>query len=633
MVVSRSIPAAPVARHTALRDGLLTGAAIFISSLLSIALLAYTAWQFQDAAIRKNLSRLAQAAANLVDGDLHEKIAASGVMNSADYQFALAPLVKFHKAVPEIAYLYTLIERDGKLRFGLDTAAQAQELGFDWEMEVSPLLSEYQSDSPEEDAAELAAIREGRTHVSEALYSDAFGTFLTAVAPVQNSRGQTVAVLGVDLNVKDYLTQMRDIQIAGWISIAAAALMAALLGVLVYQIRQKAQRDQDEKLRAFFEKDELEAQDQGLVRALGQAVYHHHVIPDEIFWTGEYEKLLGKLPDDKCTLREWLNFVHPDDRGRVTAEYEEAIRQKGLFLSEYRWIGDAASPPIWVEDRGVIARDAEGNAIRTDGVMLDISARKRAETELIAAKEKAETGDRIKSEFLAMMSHEIRTPMNGVIGFTNLLLDTPLTADQRDYLESVQVCGESLLRLLNDILDFSKMESGKLELEKVPFSLRKTGEEVIHLYARLSTAKPLTLHCEFSPDAPDWIRGDPSRLRQILLNLIGNAVKFTEKGSVRLRVEKIFHPQGPACRISVEDTGIGISPEQMERLFKPFSQADSSTTRRYGGTGLGLAICQRLVGAMGGALRAESVPGQGSRFFFDLPLEAVSGGPGGSPVR
>jgi PAS domain S-box-containing protein len=280
---------------------------------------------------------------------------------------------------------------------------------------------------------------------------------------------------------------------------------------------------------------------------------------------------------------------------------------------------------IYVEVSTSPIRDEEGHVVQVVHVTRNITERKKAQEELTKAKDEAERANRAKSEFLAHMSHEIRTPMNGVIGMTRFLLDTDLTPEQREYGEIVRRSAESLLKVINDILDYSKIESGKLDMESIVFDVRSVIDETSQILAAKASEKALAFSCRVDPEIPSLLCGDPGRLRQILINLAGNAVKFTKAGSVVIEVGLDGEtPTHVTLRFTIHDTGIGIPADKIDLLFQSFSQLDPSTTRKYGGTGLGLAIAKQLVQIMGGDIGVQSIDGNCSTFWFTALFEKVS---------
>ena len=376
---------------------------------------------------------------------------------------------------------------------------------------------------------------------------------------------------------------------------------------------EQALRQAEEKYRGIFEnavEGIYQSSLEGLLISCNPAMAR-------IFGYSTPEELMERVADPRTQIH-----VEPGRR----AEFVRLVQEQGVISGFEAQVYRKNGSVMWTSEtaRAVVGQD--GKLVCFEGFLEDISQRKSAEEDLRRARDAAEAASRAKGEFLANMSHEIRTPMNAIIGMTELLLETNLTAEQRDYLQTTKTSADSLLLLMNDILDFSKIEAGRLDLHPTEFGLRESLSATLSLLALRAHQKGLELGCNILPDVPELLVGDPDRLRQIILNLVGNAIKFTDKGEVIVHIEADVLDKTQAClHFKISDTGIGIPPEKQEDIFRAFVQADGSMTRKYGGTGLGLSISTRLVELMGGEIWVESEPGKGSCFHFSARFGITPG--------
>jgi len=352
-----------------------------------------------------------------------------------------------------------------------------------------------------------------------------------------------------------------------------------------------------------------------------------------VSWYGlRFAELLGYSAEELTSSPEhFMTLIHPEDRERARASLENHLTHLAVYDLEFRVLHKAGHYE-WMRARGQAERAADGTPLRLAGAMQLITDRKHAEQASLEAKLAAEAANRAKSSFLANLSHEIRTPMNGVIGMGQILAETPLDSTQREYLDIIRGSAKALLSLINDVLDLSKIEADRLELEHVEFDLIHLLYETVASTALQTAAKGIELIVTIEPAVPVLVRSDPGRLRQVILNLISNAVKFTHEGHIRLHAAAADEGGRATLTIAVTDTGIGIPPDRLDRLFKSFSQIDSSTTRHYGGTGLGLSIVKRLAELMGGEVGVQSEVGKGSTFWVKVHVDRVTEQPRRQPI-
>lgn len=559
--------------------------------------------------VRTYLARTAAGTAALIDGDQLKIFTSPDQDGSPEYNRAARPLRVLLDTNPDIRFAYVGVVHGNDMFFVLDGTRQGT---FD---EAGRPNHSPPMEKDEPSPGEMEVTRTQRLTVENEPTATAWGMGIRAHAPVFARNGQMTGYVGITVRADRYRELVRRVDVSAALGVLIAGALAFLNGVAIW-------RAQISRRRAMAAQAHMEDQLKRAQAFANLGTWYANLHTRTGSMSSELRQLLGDPIDGDRPLATYLAVTHPEDRPMVDDMLADLRSGGGSRTIDHRFLVEGTVKYVRA---AVAARtDSRGQPMEMQGIVLDLTDLKTAALETLRAKEVAESANRAKSDFLANMSHEIRTPMNGVLGMTELLLDTELDALQRDYAETIRDSGTSLLTVINDILDFSKVEAGKLELEQLDVDLRDTFEDVARLLSIQAHAKGLELTAQIDARLPDLVKGDAGRIRQILLNLAGNAIKFTAQGEVSLEIKVLSTGEhGTTVRCEVRDTGIGIPADRLESLFAPFMQVDTSTTRRFGGTGLGLSIVRRLVELMGGDTGVQSVEGVGSLFWFTAHFAPV----------
>jgi len=610
------------ASFKATRDACLLAFLIFIVSYLGIYYTGTKSTQVIESQLGEWLTTSAQSLAGLIEPADFISISRPPVdEKSPAYLRIFDRINDYQRPNPVFKFAYTCILRHDSVFFAVDGTLPGDK-DKDGVEDHAALLSYY----PDANGILLQTLKKGGVGYDKKPYTDAWGTFQSGCAAIEDDKGFQIGSACVGMDIKSFQSRIKAVTHAEKMGFFICLILSILTGGFVFLLRKKQMENQNKLilLGHELEQQNLAMQDSQMRLVASQkqaAVGHWTFYPSikDMEWSEEMYRMHQRTHEQgPQSITDLLAATHEDDREKH-AQMAKLISTTGEPADwTYRKImPDGSTHFLFV--RAIPEKDNLGNVVVIKGITQDMTRWHLIEQDLINAKDQAEEAARAKSEFLAMMSHEIRTPMNGVLGMAHLLLDSPLNADQNSLLTTLLDSGEHLLTLINDILDFSKIEAGRMEMENVPFDLKRLSESVCDILKEKATGNGSELKLALNLPQGEQFIGDPGRVRQILYNLIGNAVKFTQAGMVTLKVEGSNTEENKVI-LSIEDSGIGMTEAQVKQLFQPFTQADSSTSRKFGGTGLGLAITLKLVELMHGEVTVQSQIGKGSTFTVTLPL-------------